>query len=195
MLCLAGCTVCQTGATAWHHHSTPTPGDRFPLPPDGSDVVGDVQSTTSRYQDTLLDIARRYDLGYDEIVAANPGVDPWLPGEGTGVVLPTQFVLPAGGREGVVLNLASKRLFYFPQAAPGAAAEVITHPVGIGREGWLTRRVRSSLPRKSKNRRGPYPNRCARSTRKWATPCRKSSRRVRITRLAISPCASACRLI
>ena len=138
MLCLAGCA----GAPDWRHGlaswRAPTPGDRFPLPPDGSDVVGDVQSTTSRYEDTLLDIARRYDLGYDEIVAANPGVDPWLPGEGTRVVLPTQFVLPAGGREGVVLNLASKRLFYFPQAAPGAAAEVITHPVGIGREGWLT---------------------------------------------------------
>jgi len=139
MLCLAGCASVSDwrhyGLASWH---TPTPGDRFPLPPDGTDVVGEVQTTTTRYEDTLLDIARRYDLGYDEIVAANPGVDPWLPGEGTRVILPTQFVLPAGGREGVVLNLASKRLFYYPQPAPGAAAEVISHPVGIGREGWLT---------------------------------------------------------
>jgi len=139
MLCLAGCA----SLSDWRHYGlasvrTPLPGDRFLLPPDGTDVVGDVQITTTHYEDTLLDIARRYDLGYDEIVAANPGVDPWLPGEGTRVVLPTQFVLPDGAREGLVLNLASKRLFYYPQPVPGAPAEVITHPVGIGREGWLT---------------------------------------------------------
>lgn len=139
MLCLAGCASVPDwrhfGPASWR---TPTPGDRFPLPADGTDVVGEVQATTSRYEDTLLDIARRYDLGYDEIVAANPGVDPWLPGEGTRVVLPTQFVLPDGARQGVVLNLASKRLFYYPKPDPGTPAEVITHPVGIGREGWLT---------------------------------------------------------
>jgi L,D-transpeptidase ErfK/SrfK len=139
MLCLSGCA----GLSDWRGFGlaslrSPSPGDRFPLPADGTDVVGEVQFTTSRYEDTLLDIARRYDLGYDEIVAANPGVDPWLPGEGTRIVLPTQFVLPGGGREGVVLNLASKRLFYYPRPEPGAPAEVITHPVGIGRKGWLT---------------------------------------------------------
>jgi L,D-transpeptidase ErfK/SrfK len=139
MLHLAGCaSLSDWGRDRLASWRTPQPGDRFVLPPDGTDVVGDVQITTSHYEDTLLDIARRYDLGYDEIVAANPGVDPWLPGEGTRVVLPTQFVLPGGGREGLVLNLASKRLFYYPQPAPGEAAEVITHPVGIGREGWLT---------------------------------------------------------
>ena len=126
----------------WRHAlaslRAPTPGDRFVLPPDGAGVVGKVQVTTTAYEDTLPDIARRYDLGYDEIVAANPGVDPWLPGEGTRVVLPTEFVLPPGKREGIVLNLASKRLFYYPKAPPGTPAEVITHPVGIGREGWLT---------------------------------------------------------
>lgn len=132
LLCLSGC------AALTPQTQPPVPADRLPLPADGSDVVGDLQSVTARYEDTLLDIARRYDLGYDEIVAANPGVDPWLPGEGTRVVLPTQFVLPAGERSGIVLNLAAKRLFYFPPAPPGEAAEVVTHPVGIGREGWLT---------------------------------------------------------
>ncbi|MGD8617504.1 MAG: L,D-transpeptidase family protein [Gammaproteobacteria bacterium] len=115
-----------------------TPSHRFPLPPERTDVIGEIQVTTSRHEDTLLDIARRYDLGYEEIVAANPGVDPWLPGEGTEVVLPTQFVLPTGAREGLVINLPAMRLFYYPEPAPGQAAEVITHPVGIGREGWLT---------------------------------------------------------
>lgn len=136
VFCLA--TGCAGVSDRRHSWSTPTRGDRFPLSGNGTDVVGEVQITTTRYEDTLLDIARRYDLGYDEIVAANPGVDPWLPGEGTRVVLPTQFVLPGGRREGIVLNLASKRLFYYPHPVPGVSAEVVTHPVGIGREGWLT---------------------------------------------------------
>ena len=139
VLYLAGCaSLSDWGSFGERSAGAPSPGDRFLLPPDDADVVGDVQITTTRYEDTLLDIARRYDLGYDEIVAANPGVDPWLPGEGTRVVLPTQFVLPGGGREGLVLNLASKRLFYYPRPAPGEPAVVITHPIGIGREGWLT---------------------------------------------------------
>jgi len=116
----------------------PVPSDRFVLPGDGADVVGLVQIARARHEDTLLDIARRYGLGYEEIVAANPGVDVWLPGEGTQVVLPTQFVLPATPREGLVLNLAAMRLFYYPKPSRGEPAVVITHPIGIGREGWQT---------------------------------------------------------
>jgi L,D-transpeptidase ErfK/SrfK len=111
--------------------------DRFAILP-GSDVVGEVQVIRARYEDTFLDIARAYDLGYDELVDANPGVDPWLPGAGTRIVLPTQFVLPDAPREGIVLNLAAKRLFYFPEPRPGELPQVVTHPVGIGREGWGT---------------------------------------------------------
>ena len=54
--------------------------------------------------DTLPDIARRFNLGYEEIVRANPGVDPWLPGEGRVIYLPTEFVLPDAPREGVVIK-------------------------------------------------------------------------------------------
>jgi L,D-transpeptidase ErfK/SrfK len=100
--------------------------------------VGIVQITTAGHEDTLSDLARRYDLGYEEIVAANPGVDPWLPGEGTQVVLPTQFVLPDAPREGLVLNLAAMRLFYYPGPGANEPPRVITHPIGIGREGWET---------------------------------------------------------
>jgi len=126
----------------------PTPSDRFLLPPEGTDVVGEIQVATANADDTLLDIARRYDLGYDEIIAANPGVDLWLPGSGTRVVLPTQFVLPDAPREGLVLNLASMRLFYFPKPAAGMPAVVITHPIGIGREGWETPKGRSRITQK-----------------------------------------------
>jgi L,D-transpeptidase ErfK/SrfK len=131
--------------------SIPAPNDRFPLPPEGTDIVGDIQVTTARYEDTLPEIARRYDLGYEEIVAANPGVDPWLPGEGTQIVLPTAFVLPPGEREGLVLNLAAMRLFYFTKAEPEQPAEVITHPVGIGREGWRTPQGETRITKKIAN--------------------------------------------
>ena len=100
--------------------------------------MGIVQIATARQEDTLPDLARRYDLGYEEIVAANPGMDPWLPGEGAQVVLPTQFVLPDVPREGLVVNLAAMRLFYYPKPGAGEPPGVITHPIGIGREGWRT---------------------------------------------------------
>lgn len=102
------------------------------------DVVGSVQVITAEYEDTLSDIARRFNLGFDEIVSANPDVDPWLPGKGTQIVIPTQFVLPDAPREGIVINLAAMRLFYFPEVKDGEPQRVITHPVGIGRLQWKT---------------------------------------------------------
>ena len=77
----------------------------YELPPEGYDVIGAVATVTARQEDTLIDIARRHGLGYHDIVRANPGVNIWLPGEGTEVVLPTRFVLPPGPRRGIVLNL------------------------------------------------------------------------------------------
>ena len=138
-LVLSGCARLPDWRPSWNRHTqVPSPSDRFLLPAEGTDLVGVVQVAIAREEDTLADIARRYDLGYDEIVAANPDVDPWLPGEGTPVALPTQFILPASPREGLVLNLASLRLFYYPQPEPDQQPVVITHPVGIGREGWRT---------------------------------------------------------
>jgi len=135
---LSGCAGLSDWRHAWMSAPEPAPSDRFALPPEGTDIVGHLQVANTRYEDTLADIARRYDLGYEEIVAANPGVDPWLPGKDTPVVLPTEFILPSGAREGLVLNLASMRLYYYPKPEPGKPAEVITHPMGIGREGWQT---------------------------------------------------------
>jgi L,D-transpeptidase ErfK/SrfK len=108
----------------------------FFLPPPGTDVIGQIRVVIARRQDTLLDIARRYDLGYKEIIEANPDVDPWLPGEGTPVILPTQFILPEAPRRGIVLNLPAMRLYYYP--APKAGERPITHPIGIGRINWET---------------------------------------------------------
>src|SRR5690606_41322316 len=73
----------------------------FEFDPQRDRVIGTLQVTYARHEDTLSDIARRFNLGYEEIVRANPGVDPWLPGEGTEIVLPTQFVLPNAPYEGL----------------------------------------------------------------------------------------------
>lgn len=135
VMLLSGCaTVPDWGRLP----QAPIRSDSFVLPAEGGDVVGEIQVAVARQDDTLADFARRYGLGYDEIVAANPDLDPWLPGEGQPVVLPTRFVLPDAPREGLVLNLAALRLFYYPQPHPGGPAVVITYPIGIGREGWQT---------------------------------------------------------
>ena len=104
----------------------------FSLPAPGSNMVGQLQVVIARHQDTLLDIARHYDVGYNEIRAANPGVDPWLPGAGTRVLVPTQYILPPKPWTGIIINIPGRRLFYFP---PGQNV-VYTYPVGIFRPKW-----------------------------------------------------------
>jgi len=116
----------------------PVATHEFTLPPADEAVVGKVQVVLAREEDTLSDLARLYNLGYQEIRRANPAVDPWLPGVGTEVVLPTQFVLPDAPREGIILNLASMRFFYYPPPVGDEPPRVITHPIGIGRVGWET---------------------------------------------------------
>lgn len=118
--------------------SEPLPANHFVLESPEQSVVGEPQVVLARAENTLSDIARAYGLGYDELVAANPDVDPWLPGDGTPVLLPTQFVLPAVPREGIVLNIATKRLFYFPRVPADQRQIVKTYPIGIGRVGWET---------------------------------------------------------
>ena len=90
-------TIAVLMALALTATSTVVLAEVYDLPPDGSDVVGAVTTVTAREDDTLLDIARRHGLGYEDIVRANPDVDTWLPGEGTEVVLPTRR--PQGSRE------------------------------------------------------------------------------------------------
>ena len=110
----------------------------FVLETDTQSVIGTPQIVYTEAENTLSDLAREYGLGYDEIIAANPDVDPWLPGDRTPVLLPTQYVVPDVPREGIVLNIASKRLFYFPEVPEGQPQTVLTYPIGIGRVGWET---------------------------------------------------------
>lgn len=133
--------------------------NRFVITSAEQGVVGVPQVVFARERDTLADFARAYGLGYDELIAANPGVDPWLPGENTPILLPTQFVLPDVPRRGVVLNIATKRLFYFPQdgivrtpvTGEVERQTVLTFPIGIGRVGWETPLGETTVVSKAKD--------------------------------------------
>ena len=101
-------------------------------------VVGDIRAVTARRDETLIDIAREFDLGYDQIVKANPHVNRWLPDDGAQVTLPQLYILPGSVRRGLVLNISELRLYYYPPTKKGAPEEVRTYPVSIGRMDWRT---------------------------------------------------------
>ena len=108
------------------------------LPTNGDTIVGRFQHATLSASDTFVDIARLYNIGYNELVAANPNVDPWLPSEGAQVVIPSQYVLPNVPWVGIVVNIAEMRMYYFPEANDGETPLVYTFPIGIGRDNWET---------------------------------------------------------
>ena len=111
----------------------------------GDQVMGRLAVVRVQDGDTLPDIARHFGLGYDEISAANPGVDVWAPQAGSRVILPLMFVLPDAPRKGIVINLAAMRLFRYG----GKNGSVITYPVGIGEEGRSTPMGEMSVERKA----------------------------------------------
>jgi L,D-transpeptidase ErfK/SrfK len=114
---------------------------------DGDGGLHQTEQYRTAYEDTLLEVARRFKLGYVEIVAANPGVDPWIPGEGTEVVLPTVHLPPRAEPQGIVINLGDMRLYYF-----GAAGEAPrSYPIGIGRDGLTTPLGSTTVVRKRKD--------------------------------------------
>lgn len=110
----------------------------YELRPDGGGLFGQLERIRTRYEDTLIQLARRYSLGYEELLRVNPGVDPWLPGAGTEVVIPGQRLLPPGPREGIVVNLPEHRLYYFLPQKSGQPAKVWTFPVSVGKMDWRT---------------------------------------------------------
>ena len=132
---LAAATVLVPGALAGAAELPASPGES---------VVGNVTVHEARFEDSLLDIARRYGMGIEELRLANPGVDFWLPGEGTPVQLPSRFVLPTTSRRGVVINVPEMRLYHFPSDG----TKVRTWPISIGRLGYETPLGRTSVVRK-----------------------------------------------
>jgi len=106
----------------------------FQMPRNGDDVFGEVQLIHVRQGDTLSVIARRFDMGYYELLEANPGINPRKLRVGQELIIPTQFVLPNVKHEGIIINQAEMRLYYF---IPNIN-KIMTVPVGIGRVGWRT---------------------------------------------------------
>ena len=109
-------------------------------------IVGRMATYRTSYEDTLAEVARRFSLGYVEIVAANPAVDPWVPGDGTEIVLPLAHLLPDAPREGIVINLPEMRLYFYDQDGG-----IQTYPLGVGREGFETPLGSTEVKRKTEN--------------------------------------------
>lgn len=103
---------------------------------DGQSIIGGIQQHTIGKGESLVEVARQYDVGYHSIVEANLGVDPFVPEPGTVVTIPTQWILPRVQNEwDIVVNLPEYRLYFFPKEKPGT---VFTFPLGIGDEGAET---------------------------------------------------------
>lgn len=96
--------------------------------------TGDTKIIETKYEDTMVEIARANDIGFNELRSANPFVDPWIPGAGVEMVIPSRHILPESVREGVVINLPEMRIYLYD--AKGNLKQ--THPIGIGREGLAT---------------------------------------------------------
>jgi L,D-transpeptidase ErfK/SrfK len=121
----------------------------FPLEPDQV-LIGRPQQTEAERKDTLPDIARQNHLGFDEIIAANPGVDTWLPGAGKIVRLPTQHLLPDVPRSGIVVNLPDGRLYYF-RTDSSHRSIVEIYPISVGQMDWKTPLGVTKIVQKQKN--------------------------------------------
>ncbi|MCG8546434.1 MAG: L,D-transpeptidase family protein [Alphaproteobacteria bacterium] len=115
--------------------------------PARGEVIGTLREHRVTEADTLPDIARRFDLGFVALRAANPRVDPWLPKPGTVLTLPTAHILPDGARDGIVINLPEQRLYLF-RATPGT---VTTFPVGTPKAGCAIPQGTTTVKRKRPN--------------------------------------------
>jgi L,D-transpeptidase ErfK/SrfK len=120
------------------------PAKSEPFTPYDKDWVGTMKTHIATYDDMFVELARKYNVGYVELRSANQHLDPWIPGEGKKVVIPTMHLLPQAERRGVVINLAEMRMYVFK--TPGKAP--LTYPIGIGREGLQTPVGETTIVRK-----------------------------------------------
>ncbi len=119
----------------------------YSVPNDGS-TIGSIQRVQMNGKETLFDIAKRYDIGVQEILSYNRKFSLYRRGKrGTAVTVPTRFNLPNGPRVGIVLNLAQKRLYYFHPDG----TKVDTYPVAVGKQGWSTPRGETTIVAKRAN--------------------------------------------
>lgn len=115
---------------------TQAEAETFKLANPNDGVIGVPFYVKTRREDTLLDIARHNDQGYDDLNTANPKVDMWVPGAGADALVPAFYVLPQAPRQAIVLNVPEKRMYFYPEGSDGTT--VISYAISIGREGWNT---------------------------------------------------------
>jgi len=125
----------------------------YKLPAKSGDSVvasnsGEFASITVDQDQTLLDVAKRFNLGQTEIVTLNPKLDRWLVKKGTVVRLPNRRILPDSPREGITLNIAEYRMYYYPANQPGI---VKSFAHGIGRQDWKTPLGKTTIIKKVKD--------------------------------------------
>lgn len=121
--CLAGLLFAQAGYAL-----------TYPMPAPNNSVLGQVQTARIGLGDNFSNLGRKYDIGYDAMVCANPQYKSNELPLFYHTEIPSKFILPPGPREGIVVNLAEKRLFYYDTKTE----QVMTFPIAIGREGWAT---------------------------------------------------------
>ena len=112
--------------------------------PYDKDYFGETEIYKAAFEDTLIHLARNNGLGFVELRAANPTLDPWIPGAGARITLPKKHLLPDAPRKGLVINLSEMRIYYFKN--PGE--QPLTYPISIGREGLQTPKGTTSIVRK-----------------------------------------------
>lgn len=107
------------------------------------DYIGQPETHRAVYEDTFVKIARKHGLGYVEMRAANPDLDPWIPGAGAKIILPKRHLIPNAPKNGIIINLPEMRLYYFPKNG-----DPVSYPIGIGRDGLATPEGTTSIVRK-----------------------------------------------
>ncbi len=130
-------------------------GESFPLPPEDVDLIGSLSLYDAKPGEFPVDIAREEGVGQDELLTANPTLSRWIPIDANSskqVLLPTRFILPAQERHGMVINLAEKRLYYYPEVENLLRASmVLSYPVSIGQQDWSTPLTNTSIIRRQTN--------------------------------------------
>ena len=106
----------------------------FNLPNATSTIVGEVYVVFLEPGESLRQLARNHNMGYEELMIANQHIHPWKPRAWSKVLIPSSFVLPSTKQEGIVINLPEMRLYYYPKDSD----IVMTFPIGVGRQGWET---------------------------------------------------------
>jgi L,D-transpeptidase ErfK/SrfK len=100
-------------------------------------VTGEIRTTVTTGNETLMEVARREGFGYEVLANSNRQVDPWDSRNGTEIILPGKVILPYGAQKGLTINLAELRLFHIMERK-GGGYQVNIYPLGIGRAGRET---------------------------------------------------------